>query len=105
MHDNGCASNEDRCKYDDIVKYMTLTEVKTKIGCTRYDLCSAGITVTNQSGGSLYYRLNGGACTTWTNSDEYLIDNDKFLSGVHRCCLRHCLCAAKQYELLPAEGS
>lgn len=84
MHDNGCASNEDRCKYDDIVKFVTLTELKTKIGCTRYDLCSAGITITNQSAVSLYYRLNGGACTTWMNgtnislitTNSYQVFND-----------------------------
>ncbi len=67
--DNLCTSNEDRCRYDDIVKYMTLTELQTKIGCTKYDRCSAGIIVTNQSGGNLSYHLNGGAgCTVWGNA-------------------------------------
>jgi prepilin-type N-terminal cleavage/methylation domain-containing protein len=62
-----CTANGDLCKYDDIVKFVTLTELKAKIGCTKYDLCSAGMTVANQSGGNLYYQMNGGACTTWTN--------------------------------------
>ncbi len=84
MQDNGCASNEDRCRYDDVVKYITLTELKTKIGCTRYDRCSTGITVNNQSG-NLSYRLNGAAaCTVWdsgTNislipTNSYQIFND-----------------------------
>jgi prepilin-type N-terminal cleavage/methylation domain-containing protein len=68
MSDNGCASNEDRCRYDDIVKYMTLTELKTKIGCTKYDFCSAGITIANQSLGPIYYKLNGVGCATWNNA-------------------------------------
>ncbi len=65
-----CTANGDLCKYDDVVKFVTLTELKTKIGCTKYDLCSAGITVANQSGADLYYRLNGGVCTTWTNATD-----------------------------------
>jgi prepilin-type N-terminal cleavage/methylation domain-containing protein len=63
-----CTANGDMCRYDDMVKFVTLTELKTKIGCTKYDLCSAGMTIANQSGGNLFYRLNGGACTTWTNA-------------------------------------
>ena len=68
MRDDVCANNEDRCRYDDIVKYITLTELKAKVGCTKYDFCSAGITVANQSGVAIYYKLNGGACTTWNNA-------------------------------------
>lgn len=68
MLDNGCAGNEDRCRYDDVVKYITLTELKTKVGCTRYDICSSGMVVRNQTGGNLYYRQNGGACSAaWAN--------------------------------------
>ena len=87
MNDNGCASNEDRCRYDDIVKYMTLTELKTKIGCTRYDRCSAGIAVRNQSGASLYYMKNGGACSAaWTiGTDITLISTDSYQVFTDAC--------------------
>ena len=68
-----CTANGDLCKYDDIVKFITLTELKTKIGCTKYDLCSAGITVANQTGGNLYYRMNGGTCSTWTDTTNILL--------------------------------
>lgn len=49
-------------EYDDAVKWITLSELKTKIGCTRYDLCTGGIAVNNQAG-IIYFRLNGGSCT------------------------------------------
>lgn len=31
--DNGCVAGETRCMYDDIVKWVTLDELRTKIGC------------------------------------------------------------------------
>ena len=63
-----CTANGDLCRYDDMVKFVTLTELKTKIGCTKYDLCSGGITVTNQTGASLYYKMNGSTCETWADT-------------------------------------
>ena len=87
--DSGCAANEDRCRYDDVVKFMTLAELKTKIGCTRYDLCSTGISVLNESGGGLYYRRNGGTCSAWssagslsmTSTDGYQVYTDAACSA------------------------
>jgi prepilin-type N-terminal cleavage/methylation domain-containing protein len=87
-----CTANGDLCKYDDIVKFVTLTELKTKIGCTKYDLCSAGITVANQSGGNLYYRLNGGACTTWTDTTNIsLITTNSYQMFSDVACATACV--------------
>lgn len=91
MRDNGCSSNEDRCRYDDVVKYVTLTELKTKIGCTKYDLCSSGITVRNQSSGSLYYKQNGGACALWPSSaDVNLASTDSYQLYTDTTCTITC---------------
>jgi prepilin-type N-terminal cleavage/methylation domain-containing protein len=87
-----CTANGDLCKYDDIVKFVTLTELKTKIGCTKYDLCSAGITVANQSGGNLYYRLNGGACTAWANTTNIsLITTNSYQVFSDAACTTACV--------------
>ncbi len=53
--------------YDDITTYVTLNELKGKVGCTKYDTCAAsGITI-NNNGTTVYYRRNNGAsCTAWT---------------------------------------
>jgi len=53
---------------DDLIEAVTLAELKTKLHYSKYNMCSAGMTVRNNYGATLYYRVNGGACTAWNNA-------------------------------------
>ncbi len=64
-------TNPGEPEYDDIVEVVPLYELRTGLDCTQYDLCAdTGVSVRNQYGGSLYYRLNGGACSQWNSGSD-----------------------------------
>lgn len=60
---------------DDLLGYMTIYELQSLAGCSDFDRCTGtGISVANQHTGSLSYRRNGGACTTWNSGAAILVD-------------------------------
>jgi prepilin-type N-terminal cleavage/methylation domain-containing protein len=73
--------------FDDLVVFVGGSELYMQMACNVYDLClTGGIQVLNQTGGSLYYKQNGGSCSgsAWSNhtsltvlpSDSYEIFSD-----------------------------
>ena len=66
--------------FDDLVVYIGGFEFYEGIECSRYDLCSTGgILVLNQSGGSFYYKQNGGLCSQWqTNITITVLTTDAY---------------------------
>ena len=82
---NNTAGNPNYIRYpptntfDDLVMYIGGFELYQGMECSRYDLCSSGITIRNQSGGLLYYQQNGGACSSWPdNNDRVVLPSDSY---------------------------
>lgn len=60
---------------DDQFSYMTIYELQSLAGCSDFDRCTGtGMSVANHYTGSLSYRRNSGACTTWTSGAAILLD-------------------------------
>lgn len=88
--------------YDDIIEVITLYDLKTKLGCMKYDTCSDnGIAIRNQSGTNLSYRLNGGVCNVWANlSDVTVTQYDSYEIYTTIGCTTPCVNPYMSYTLL-----